>query len=351
MTASTDERRSAVHNLIAAARRVYEERERLVADLMASTGLTRPGVILGFESLEHDATEPELRELVVMTPTTDRVHVVLAANVFVAPLRAIVLARAAAPRVTVRPSRRDPWLARAIVETAKDPAIVVTADLDVDELPSGEVHVYGRDETIAAVRQRVRPGVVVRAHGTGMGAAFVSRAADCDQSARNLAADIVPFDQRGCLSPRVAMVEGDGGRARRFAAALHTELTEFQSRIPRGALSRNEGHEAARWRDTVAFSAHIFEGRDHAVALAHDSVPPWIPPPGRHLFVVATQTIEQAAAWLAPVSAFVVTVGSDDPTRARGAFPAHVRVGLLGRMQHPPLDGPVDRRGVVGAGR
>jgi hypothetical protein len=351
MMTSASDRQAAVLNLIAAARSVYVQRERWVADLARGTGLTHAGVILGFDSLEHDATAMQLRELLDSVDETDRVHVVLSANVFVAPLRAIVLARAAAPRVTVRPSRRDPCLARALVNAANDPAIAITPDLDVGELSSGEVHVYGRDETIIAVRRRIRAGVLLRAHGTGMGVAFVSRAAARDRSAHNLATDVVPFDQRGCLSPRVAMVEGDEARARDFAEALHDELSEFARRIPRGLMSKNERQETARWRDTMEFSGRLFEGPDHAVALAPCIDPAWIPPPGRHVVVVATPSIERAAESLAPVSAFVVAVGSDDPARARCVFPAHTRVGPLGRMQHPPLDGPVDRRGAIPGGR
>jgi hypothetical protein len=40
----------------------------------------------------------------------------------------------------------------------------------------------------------------------------------------------------------------------------------------------------------------------------------------------------------------VLAVGSDDPQRAQAIAPDHARLDLLGRMQHPPLDGPVDRR-------
>jgi hypothetical protein len=41
---------------------------------------------------------------------------------------------------------------------------------------------------------------------------------------------------------------------------------------------------------------------------------------------------------------FVVAIGSDDPQAAAAIAPEHARVSPLGRMQLPPLDGPVDRR-------
>ena len=45
-------------------------------------------------------------------------------------------------------------------------------------IEAGAIHVYGRDETIAAVRAAARPGVVVRGHGAGLGVALVTPAAD-----------------------------------------------------------------------------------------------------------------------------------------------------------------------------
>ncbi|MGA2447925.1 MAG: acyl-CoA reductase [Polyangiaceae bacterium] len=344
MTAAVGDRRAAVVNLIAAARSIYDRRETCVADLATSTGLSRAGVELGFQSLEIDATEAQVQKLLDSVPLADRVHVILAANVFVAPLRAIVLARAAAPTVTVRPSRRDPWLARALVAEAKDPSISITPDLDVGEILSGEVHVYGHDETVAAVRARVRCGVLVRAHGAGMGVAFVSRAAECERAAHDLAADVVAFDQRGCLSPRAAFVEGGALRAREFAHALHRQLASWGKRVPRGLLSPDERRDATRWRDAVAFSSELLDAADHAVAFSAETATPWLPPAGRHVLVVAAPTLEHVTRWLAPIAAFVVAVGSDDPGRARGIFPDHARLDFLGRMQRPPLDGPVDRR-------
>jgi hypothetical protein len=53
--------------------------------------------------------------------------------------------------------------------------------------------------------------------------------------------------------------------------------------------------------------------------------------------------IEAARLHIEELSAYVTamgTCGEVDPTLA----PAHARVSAFGRMQRPPLDGPVDRR-------
>jgi hypothetical protein len=178
----------------------------------------------------------------------------------------------------------------------------------------------------------------------------------------------VPFDQRGCLSPRVAVVEGDASRARAFAEALHEQLAAWSIEVPRGALPPHEHAEARRWRETMAFAGELLEGRDHAVAFACDRVRGthgtswWVPPPGRHVLVMADALFDDRVAQVAPIAPFVVAIGTDDAVRLRALLggiigPLHassastasrspIRFSALGRMQHPPLDGPVDLRNV-----
>jgi hypothetical protein len=344
VTRSTFERLRDVRRLLEAARAVYEERERYVPDLVRTTGLSAAGVELGFASLEREASEEDLASLLGAAGVAQRVHVVLSANVFVAPLRAMAIARAAAPLVTVRASPRDPVLARALVDAAGDPALTLVEERDVSRFEGGEVHVYGRADTIAAVRGQVRPGVEVRAHGPGMGVAMVTARADVREAAERLAADVVAFDQRGCLSPRVAFFEGDELRAEAFAHALHESLSAWETRVPRGALSGEELREASYWRETVAFVGKAHTGATHAVALVPASAELALPPAGRHLLVVPWATLPEAQRALRPLLGFVVTVGSDDPARVSPLVPSHARVTSLGTMQRPPLDGPVDRR-------
>src|SRR5580704_4810894 len=112
MARSADERVHDVRRLLAAACRVYDDRARLVPALVEATGLSPQGIELGFASLEREATDEELEAMVAAAGDAGHVHIVLSANVFVAAMRALALALAAAPRVTVRPSPRDPVLAR-----------------------------------------------------------------------------------------------------------------------------------------------------------------------------------------------------------------------------------------------
>jgi hypothetical protein len=344
VTRSLAQRVADVRSLVEAGRRVYDARATMVADIARTTGLTDQGVELGFDSLERDPSDTDLEALVTAAGEAEHVHVVLSANVFVAPLRALAMARAASTRVSVRPSPREPTLTRALVEAAGDRAIVIVDHRDVARVDAGEIHVYGTDATIAAVRSRARGGVVVRAHGAGFGIALVTRTADLGAAAAALARDVVPFDQRGCLSPRLAFVEGDADRGNQFASALHEQLVEWETRVPRGALLASEVAAAIVWRDALAFTGRMWQGVRHDVALAPSGAPLTIPPSGRCVQVFTVASRPELAARIAPVARFVVSLGSDDPPAVGDVTPAHARVSLLGRMQHPALDGPVDGR-------
>src|SRR5262249_25486731 len=151
----------------------------LLGELARSTGLSVEGVALALErSLEWDASPEEIDALPAHAKEEPLVAVILSANVFVGALRALALARAASSRVIVRPSRRDPFFARPLVAAATDPVFVLDDAFDVATIPEGEIHVYGKDETIAAVRAKARPSVRVRGHGAGFGVAWMPREID-----------------------------------------------------------------------------------------------------------------------------------------------------------------------------
>jgi hypothetical protein len=303
-------------------------------ELVRSTGLSREGVELALaRHLETSATDEELASLVRRAGHAESVLVILSANVFVAALRAIAVARAASERVVVRPSRREPVFARALVRALASPS--VTIDEAADPSAFAEVHVYGRDETIARVRAAAG-SARVHGHGAGMGVAFVG--APTGEAAEALAADVVPFDQRGCLSPRVALVAGDAGA---FARALHSALAAWRAKVPRGAIGPEEAAEAARYAATVAYAGELLEAHDHTIGVAGTLL---VPPPGRCVHVARVASAEAARALLAPIAKYVVTLGAANAREASLIAPPHARPARLGEMQRPPLDGPVDLR-------
>lgn len=320
-----------VEALLEAARSVAKD-ESVRAAVAESTGLSRPNVDLAFdEHLEVDAPREDLEKLIERAGTADAVTVILSANVFVGALRALALALAASEDVVVRPSRRDPAFAIALAAAAGVP---VADELDVASVARGEIHVYGKDETIADVRARAK--VPVKAHGTGMGVALVTRGIDLERGARDLARDVVVFDQRGCLSPRVVLAAESV--ADDFADALHAALED--SPIPRGELSSEERAASSRYVSTMSYGGRVLVGQAHAIGVARTLI---ACPAYRHVHVVAT---DDPAAVLGPIARGVTTVGSDDLDAAKRIAPRWARIAALGAMQRPPLDGPVDLRGM-----
>lgn len=325
----------AVRNLVRAAREVVENRAALADALVRSTGLSPAGVELALtRHLEVDATDEDLESLAARANPTSRVAVILSANVFVGALRAIALARAAAERVTVRPSRRDPTFARALVEAARDPAIVVDEALEIENIDEGEIHVYGHDATIADIRARAR--VRVRGHGFGLGVAWVAQG-----GARELAADVIAFDQRGCLSPRFVLVEAS---ADTFAEALHAELEERAREVPRGPLPSDVRAASDRYVATMTYASRVLVGSQHVIGIAPPGAPLVPVPAYRHVHVVPCTSESDARSFLAPIERAVIAIGSDDEAAARRLAPAWARISALGQMQRPRLDGPVDLR-------
>lgn len=358
---SGDERRARIERLIAYARRIADGSDPLGEEarrrLTATTGLSREGIELALtEHLEINPSEAELSALLgSAAPRTSsgrapRCHVVIAANVCTSALRAIAVGLATSPCVLVRPSRRDPVLAEMLVRClTRDDGFRASGGSierveDVSPSPGDELHVYGSDRTVAALSAAAAPGVVVRGHGTGFGVAVIGSGIDVRSAARAVARDVVPFDQLGCLSPRMALVEGGAERAAAVGEALHEELG--QTGVPRGAIEDDERAAIAMYRASIEAVGTWREGPDHGVGI--DVTPRALPlPPAARVVHVAPVSAGEVPSLLAPWSRFIAAIGADDEgelLRAVARAAPGARRSRLGAMQRPPLDGPVDRR-------
>ncbi|WP_437292408.1 acyl-CoA reductase [Sorangium sp. So ce406] len=360
-------RRTRVERAVAAAARIADPRDPLGEEarrrLPSTSGLSPEGVELALERhLEVAPSGGELDALVATAGRARRCQVILAANVCTAPLRAIAVAAATAPDVLVRPSRRDPVVAELLVRALQADeafaraggAVALVGDLaleDADEgaageEPRAELHIYGSDETVAALRARAGRGVLVRGHGAGLGLAVVGPAADIAEAARDIADDVVPFDQRGCLSPRFVLVEGPAERAEALARALHEALGRAGARVPRGPIDGAARAEIAMYRATLEAVGSFWEGEGHGVGL--DAAPrSLLLPPAARVVHVAASSAAAAPALLAPIRGAITAIGAGgggELARAASAAAPRARVSALGRMQRPPLDGPVDLR-------
>lgn len=308
------------------------------ARLPLSTGLSPASVDYALtHCLERCPKAAELEQIRAATPPAPRVHVVLSANVFTAPLRAIALALASSPRVSVRPSRREPVMTE-LLHAASGGLFEVTSTLG--PVPGDHVWAYGADETLAEIAATLPAGVTYHAHGSGYAAALLDAAACRDpDAARSLALDAVLFDQRGCLSPRFAVVRADLETTLGFATALAAALDAWQARLPLGQLDPSEIEANVRFRETMTYAAeYCLTTSAGTVAVLNEPERFPLPPVGRNLLLLATNDWQRL---LAANAAQLTQIG------VAGAFaplPAHVRTAPLGHMQRPPFDGPVDRR-------
>lgn len=346
------EAKERVLSLLAAATRLADPDDPLGQtardELFEVTGLSRENIELGLtRHMETSATEAELSSLLASVHAANRVHVILSANVFVGAVRALALALAASPEVFVRPSRREaviaPLLARALAEAGGATRVHLVDD--IAPLSGDEVHVYGRDETIVEVNARLSHDIRLRGHGTGFGIVVLEKGTDLVRAAEALSWDIVPFDQRGCLSPRIVLA--DESEAVAFASEMARALDDAHRKVPRGKVFDDERAAASTWMATVAMTGGLEEGPWGAVGLDTSSRALLLPPPGRHLHVTAVGDTEHLSHLLYPLARFITTMGESEEgplTKAARMLVPDARIARLGQMQRPPLDGPVDRR-------
>jgi hypothetical protein len=163
----------------------------------------------------------------------------------------------------------------------------------------------------------------------------------------------VPFDQRGCLSPRFVLYDGDAGGAERLAARLHAALGARGVGVPRGALEADTLAELSAFRALAQALGPIWQGEHHLVTLDPKPSALELAPAARVVPVLPCGSGD-VARLLQPWARFVTAVGAGvGADAAPGGLGAGVldlcpwaRPSALGRMQRPPLDGPVDRRAV-----
>lgn len=311
------------------------------ARLPLSTGLSPASVSYALEHcLEICPETGELERICAATAEAPRAHVVLSANVFAAPLRAIALALASSDRVCVRPSRREPVMAELLHAASEGQFELVGA---VEPAPGDHVWAYGADETLAAIAKQLPPGVTYHGHGFGYGAALLDSAA-CQNPdiAACLALDAVLFDQRGCLSPRFAVVAAPLDAATAFAAALAAALDTWHDRLPLGQLDAAEREASVRFRESMAYASDCcITTKAGSVAVLDRPERFPLPPVGRNLLLLATSD------WQTPLVANAAQLTQLGVAGEFAALPpelSRVRLAAIGQMQRPAFDGPVDRR-------
>jgi hypothetical protein len=317
-----------------------------MARLPPETGLPASSVLAALDAcLERSATDDELASLLASVPPERRVHVVLAGNVFVAPLRAMALAWASAPEVIVKPSRRGrvvpELLTRALQEQGGEGSVALADVLSAE--PGESVHAYGSDATLEAIRGALPPGTRLWGHGHGFGFAVLD--AFSPETLRGLARDVAYFDQRGCLSPRLVVWVGaeEGGAA--LARGLHRELEALAGELPPGGEAPEETAARRRYLATMEAVGEVFSGATATVGFQAGPEGALVPSFPRGVHAVQVSSPERACELLAPWARWVTCLGGSGAAAERVAQGMPwVRRAEPGHLQRPPLDGPVDRR-------
>jgi hypothetical protein len=340
-----------VRALVRAAQRIADPNDPLGREarplLVASTGLSAEGVELALaECLETHPSEDDIERLASSVTPAPRAHVVLSASVFVAAHRAIALGLASSVSVFVKPSRRDPAMSHLLARAA--PGLFHIVDR-LDASSGDVVFAYGSDDALGAVRSALPDGVRFEAHGTGIGVCVLELDTDAaseelERLARAVASDVVPFDQFGCLSPRVVLVVGSEVETERFASSLAQALSDAEVRVPRGRIPDDVAVAAARYRDAMTVAAAVLPAGFGCVGVAREAGIGVIPPPGRNIHVARVidmgRTVESLRQW---VTVFGVAGSAALAGQLAELAPGARRV-RPGFMQRPAFDGPVDLR-------
>jgi hypothetical protein len=361
LASETQAARERVERLLALSRSVAGPaapgRAELCQRLVATSGLSRAGVEWALEHcLELEPSEAELCALLTSVPRAPCAHVILPAQVCVAAHRALALGLACAPRVCVRASRRDPVLLEALAAQAGglfEPVSRLTVE------PGDHVWAYGAEVTLSALRSELPRGSILHAHGDGFGVAVVdlpaltSTPGALTAAASAIARDTLAFDQRGCLSPRLVLALGNCELSQRFGEALRDALAAVAGSVPRGRLTPEELADETWYRQSIGCFSSVLDAASGTVSCwsgelgfsRGDAMPLelLLPPAGRHLLVVPVAQLEPALASIAPLVTSAGCSHVELESRVQRWLPK-ARVGLLGRMQTPAFDGPVDRR-------
>lgn len=204
---------------------------------------------------------------------------VFSGNVPGIPAFDMALALALKSRCLARPPRAEPHFAGLFAQAVSEvdaelgEALVVRRWERSDREPyeqAGGVIAYGSDQTMAAIRALVPPGVPFLAHGARLSFAVILQEAATAETARLLAKDVAWYDQQGCVSPHVAYVERGGVLSpTEFAQAVGEELARLAQAWPRAVLTLEEGAALRRERDAAEWEADALfappEGLDWAV--------------------------------------------------------------------------------------
>jgi acyl-CoA reductase-like NAD-dependent aldehyde dehydrogenase len=343
-------------------------RREAVATLPASTGYPARTITTALDNLARALAASELHavaraeQAALAAPAPQLALHVLAGNVPGAGVFGIVAALLAGVPSLVKTTRREPLLPPLFARSldAEDErlgaALAVVDSDDGDHAGTARaieradvVLAYGRAESLDAIAAH-RPRRLLR-FGPRLSIAVITRDAVGRRAAADLAWETALFDQQGCLSPQLVVLEETSRSATaRFIDALADELARLAVDMPRAPLAIAEAAVVARYLERQRW--RIQEGADMAMVgdvdgrfsvVCDRTGSPLASPLNRHLIVVPAPALADARTVLARFDGVVEAVGFSGPsrrTRDVAAFAAACsasRLCPLERMQAPPF--------------
>jgi hypothetical protein len=241
----------------------------------------------------------------------------------------------------------DPRLGAALAvlqwpggDPALDPIALGRADV---------VLAYGRSETLSHLAAH-RPRHLLR-FGPRVSAGLIASEAARTETARQAALQVALFDQQGCLSPQLLLVEEtDRAATARFTDDLVRELARLAVTLPRAPLTVDEATlvrrflERQRWLEQEGADVHVEAdpaGRFAVVSDRTAALP--ASPLHRHVIIVPVASVDAAAMRLTPLDGQLEAIGYAGPERRLGEAAALAascgahRLCPLERMQAPPF--------------
>ncbi len=330
--------------------------------LRTTLGTVNRGALL---RVAEDATE-------VIGPRPEPISflsVLLAGNVFTASVRGIVVPLLFGVPVLVKASSSETRFPSLIREALRRADSELGTAMDLVVFPGGDadreaalvelaeaVAVYGTDETVSAINQRIGDRISVISHGHGVSVAYCSARSltpdSIDDITARLALDLAAYDQRGCLSPQVIYVEDTPGTPLDdFATRLSGALEALAETLPRGPLPEAIGAAQTQWRGLAEVEGTLLRGREHALAINRTGEIRWSPG-YRNATIAPIGTLDDALTSMKAFAAHLKCVGTDRWTlrelTALFVESASWRAYAtdIGTMQTPPLEAPADGRPV-----
>ncbi len=319
-----------------------------------------------------EALDAMRRALHGFRATPVRLHaLVLAHTAFTACLRPIVWSLLARVPVVVKVATGDEGLAEllAVALNAVDPELgasvaVVWPQGDSEAIferlaaRADLVSAHGGDHAIAKMRAATSATTDFAGHGHGIGAVVVTRRAlssHVQALAAAIARDVAAYDQRGCLSPGLVLVERGGELSPRDLASLVAShgLATLATEMPRGPLPVEIGAQQIQWRGLASSLHELFEGDGYATSFETGGARPT--PGYRNIAFHAIDAARDVGERLAVYGAHlkVVAVAGDAEALSLPS-PLSPRVCAPGQMQRPPLlaatDGTAPWAGLVRVG-